>query len=75
MTTYRFSKGGKGTLVLPKKSYAFSYSVQEDELTLTFENSRVGKKVFSFTVEGDELVLQRTGTQEFAPVVLEKAAD
>ena len=75
VTTYRFSKGGKGSLVLPKKSYAFSYGISEDELTLTFENSRVGKKVFSFAVEGDELTLQRTGAQEFAPVVLEKAAD
>ena len=75
VTTYRFDKDGKGALILPKHKYAFTYSIKENELILKFENSRVGTKTFRVAVDGNQLTLERTGKEEFAPVTMEKAAD
>ena len=75
VTSYRFDKDGKGALLLPKHKYAFTYSIKENELILKFENSRVGTKTFRVAVDGNQLTLERTGKEEFAPVTMEKAAD
>jgi hypothetical protein len=74
VTSYRFDKDGKGALLLPKHKYAFTYSIKENELILKFENSRIGTKTFRVAVDGNQLTLERTGKEEFAPVTMEKAA-
>ena len=75
VTSYRFDKDEKGVLLLPKHKYAFNYSIKDNELILKFENSRVGTKTFRVAVDGNQLTLERTGKEEFAPVTMEKAAD
>ena len=74
VTSYRFDKDGKGALLLPKHKYAFTYTIKENELILKFENSRIGTKTFRVAVDGNQLTLERTGKEEFAPVTMQKAA-
>ena len=75
ITTYRFDENGMGELILPEHEFAFDYTVEEDELTLEFDDSSINTAVFTFTMEDDTLVLKReekAGTSEFT---LEKTAD
>ena len=75
VTTYRFEKDGTGALILPENEYAFSYTAEEDELTLEFSTAKIGKTVFTAAVDGDTLTLikeEESGTAEF---VLEKISD
>ena len=58
-TSYRFSKDGRGALVLPKKSYAFEYSIEDAELVLAFKSEKIGKVTFLYTLEEDSLTLER----------------
>lgn len=57
VTTYRFEKDGTGALILPEHEYLFEYSLDEDELTLEFENSRISQVVFTIMQEEDTITL------------------
>ena len=74
-TNYRFEENGIGALVLPEHEFPFSYTAEEEELTLLFDDSSSKPVVFTFTLEDDTLILRReeaAGTSEF---ILEKTAD
>ena len=69
VTTYQFDADGKGAMILPKHTYSFMFTVEDDLLSLQFENSRIGKADFSFAIIGDILKLEReeeAGTAEFS---------
>ncbi len=53
----RFEEGGAGALVLPKTSYAFTYTVEDDQLILDFESSKVVDCRYTASVAGDVLTL------------------
>ncbi len=75
ITTYRFDEDGEGKLILPEHEFSFDYTVEDDELTMEFEDTGINTAVFTFTVEDDTLILKReeeAGTSEFT---LEKTAD
>ena len=75
ITNYWFDENGIGELILPEHEFSFNYTVEEDELTLEFEDTSIGTAVFTFTVEDDRLILKReeeAGTSEF---ILEKTTD
>lgn len=57
VTVYRFDKGGKGALLLPNESHVFSYSIEEDQLVIDFENENVTDHTYIFTVNGSKLTL------------------
>ncbi len=68
VTTYQFEADGSGSMILPKHTYSFKFTVEDDLLSLQFENSRIGKADFSFAMIGDILKLEReeeAGTAEF----------
>lgn len=68
VTSYRFEEDGTGALVLPEHEYRFEYSVEENELTLEFESSRISQAVFTITQEGDTITLikeENAGNAEF----------
>ena len=75
ITTYRFDENGSGELLLPEHTYSFSYTAENDELTLDFDSDSIQTAVFTYTVEQDKLLLKRgseAGTSEYT---LEKTAD
>ena len=74
-TNYRFDEDGTGALVLPEHEFSFSYTLEEDELTLEFEDTGIDPAVFTFTLEDDTLILQREEEAGIAEFTLEKTAD
>ena len=62
-TVYEFDGKGGGTLRLPLGSYAFSYTVEDNVVSLDFENAAVTDASYSFLREGTSLTLDtNTGT-------------
>ena len=74
-TNYRFNEDGIGELVLPEHEFSFIYTVEEDELTLEFEDAGIDTAVFTFTLEDDTLILKRVEEAGIAEFTLEKTAD
>lgn len=74
-TNYRFDENGTGALVLPEHEFSFSYTAEEDELTLEFNDAGIDTTVFTFTLEDDTLILQRVEEAGIAEFTLEKTAD
>lgn len=74
-TNYRFDEDGTGALVLPEHEFSFSYTAEEDELTLEFNDAGIDTTVFTFTLEDDTLILQRVEEAGIAEFTLEKTAD
>ena len=75
ITTYRFEEDGTGALVLPEHEYIFSHTVEDNKLTLEFENSKIDPAVFTITLEGDTLTLVKEEDAGAAEFVLEKTDD
>ena len=68
VTTYLFDEDGTGAMILPEHRYPFSWTAEEDRLTLEFEDSSIGGAEFTVTVSGDTLTMEREveyGTAEF----------
>ena len=62
-TAYEFDGKGRGTLRLPLGSYAFSYTVEYNVVTLDFEDEDVTNASYSFLRDGTSLTLDtNTGT-------------
>lgn len=61
-TVYRFEEDGKGAMILPNKTYAFDYFVNEEEKTISidYESEKAEDATYSYRVSEDKLVL--TGT-------------
>ena len=57
VTVYRFDKNGEGALLLPNESHVFSYSIEEDQLVIDFENENVADHTYTFSINGSELTL------------------
>lgn len=74
-TNYRFEEDGIGALTLPEHEFSFSYTVEEDELTLEFNDAGIDTTVFTFTLEDDTLILKRVEEAGIAEFTLEKTAD
>ncbi len=56
-TVYEFDGKGGGTLRLPLGSYAFSYAVEYNAVTLDFEDASVTDASYSFLCDGKSLTL------------------
>ena len=68
VTTYLFDEDGSGALILPEHRYPFSWTVEDDRLTLEFEDSSIGGIEFTITVSSGTLTMEREveyGTAEF----------
>lgn len=62
-TVYEFDGKGDGTLRLPLGSYAFSYTVEYNVVTLDFEDAAITDASYSFLRDGKNLTLDtNTGT-------------
>ncbi len=53
----RFEEGGTGALLLPKTSYVFTYTVEDDQLILDFESNKVVDCRYTASVSGSVLTL------------------
>ena len=62
-TAYAFDGKGGGTLRLPMGSYAFSYTVEDNLVTLDFADESLSDASYSFLLGRDALTLDtNTGT-------------
>ena len=58
ITSYRFTKSGTGTLVLPEHSYSFDYELEEDTLKVDFEKSNLRDSTFKVSIVDGVMNLQ-----------------
>ena len=75
ITNYRFEENGKGALVLPSNTYRFSFSIEDDEITLNYADKKIGKKVFGIAMEGDTLILTRHAYEQSVDYELYRAEE
>ncbi len=57
MTYYSFDGDGNGLLELPENSYAFTYSINGNVLSIDFENENIRDFTYDFKVNGKKLTL------------------
>ena len=68
ITSYRFREDGTGALLLPEHKYPFSFTIEENELTLDFNAAKIGRAFFTAALENGKLILIKEedgGTAEF----------
>ena len=56
-TVYEFDGRGNGILLLPLGSYEFSYSIEDNVLSIDFADSAVADAAYSYSVESSALTL------------------
>ena len=54
---YSFNGDGNGLLELPENSYAFTYSINGDVLSIDFENENIRDFTYNFKANGKKLTL------------------
>lgn len=57
VTSYEFSRNGKGTLILPSAQYDFTYTIDDNVLSIDFDYDGAKDAQYTFTVDGDVLTL------------------
>lgn len=73
VTIYRFDKNGKGELILPNSTFAFTYKIKDDTLTIDFESENATDSTYTFSVTDDKLTL--TAESSDAVYVLTKKTE
>ena len=66
VTVYRFDKNGKGELILPNSTFAFTYKIKDDTLTIDFESENATDSTYTYTVTKDTLTLVSEDGRTFA---------
>ena len=56
-TFYEFDGDGKGALILPSKTYDFTYKIDNDQIHIDYKNESVHDGSYTFTVVNDKLTL------------------
>ena len=65
-TVYEFNKNGKGALIVPVTTLPFSYKVEENKISIDFENEDSEDRTYSYELVEDKLTLKDiNGTFEF----------
>lgn len=57
-TIYEFKKGGIGTLILPLSKYKFAYEIEEDKISIDFENNELIDSEYTFSFDNNRLILK-----------------
>ena len=60
VTVYRFDGKGAGSLELPSDSYAFTYKIKDNTLTINFKSEAAQDKTYTFTTDEKNLKLTDT---------------
>lgn len=60
VTVYRFDGKGAGSLDLPSDSYAFTYKIKDNTLTIDFKSEAARDKTYTFTTDESRLTLTDT---------------
>ena len=60
VTVYRFDGKGTGSLDLPSDSYAFTYKIKDNTLTINFKSEAAQDKTYTFTTDEKNLKLTDT---------------
>ena len=56
-TFYEFDGDGKGALILPSKTYDFTYKIDNDQIHIDYENESVHDGSYTFKIDGNKLTL------------------
>ena len=54
---YEFDGDGKGALILPSKTYDFTYKIDNDQIHIDYENESVHDGSYTFKIDGNKLTL------------------
>lgn len=65
-TVYVFEKDGKGSMNLPLSQNPFTYTIEENTVSIDFEDESMTDRVYTFLVDGDVMILtfQSLGSAE-----------
>ena len=56
-TFYEFAGDGKGALILPSKTYDFTYKIDNDQLHIDYVSESVHDGSYTFKIDGNKLTL------------------
>ena len=62
VTDLKFNKDGSGALSVPARQFAFSWKLEDDRLSLSFEDSAVRDVVYDVSKKGLTIVISEDGT-------------
>ena len=57
-TVYEFYEDGKGVLKIPMADYSFSYTIDENKVSIDFENEKSIDSDYEFSFEDEKLILK-----------------
>ena len=58
VTKYKFNDDYTGELILPINKYKFTYELEDDKLSIDFENEKSEDSKYTYYFETDKLVLE-----------------
>lgn len=56
-TVYVFEKDGQGSMKLPLSQNPFTYSVEENVISIDFEDPAMADRSYTYAIEGDTLTM------------------
>lgn len=62
VTDLRFNKDGSGALIVPSNEFPFIWSLEDDSLSLSFEDSAVRDVVYTVSKQGSKITITEGGT-------------
>lgn len=73
VTAYEFYDGKNGAMVLPSDEYVFTYSVENDTLSIDFQHEGAKDAQYTFSIEGNTLTLNGGNATNRGTYVLKKS--
>lgn len=62
VTDLKFNKDGSGALIVPSNEFPFIWSLEDDSLSLSFEDSAVRDVVYTVSKQGSKITITEGGT-------------
>jgi hypothetical protein len=59
ITMYEFDGKGSGALVLPAKKNKFTYTINEDNISIAFEDNKAQDFTCKYAIEDNKLILEK----------------
>lgn len=75
VTSYAFDGKGEGSLIVDSASYPFTYRLEEDTLSIVFENSAAENATYIYEIQEDVLMLTPENTDGAGSLSFTRVAD
>ena len=65
VSCYEFGDGGRGALVLPDDRFDFTYTLDEDKVSIDFDSKNARDITYTYKVSGSTLTLTESGGKSY----------